>query len=434
MNYSIDLRVDIVSLSTNKTVWMAFTSVPAHGKDYNLDFANIPINMSEFLPTNIDDVLPAIPEEYRAEGYLVVDATIIRLLSRYTPRIYFEASRRAGVPQEGRSVYIDDVELVESECSLSPPSADPDYCHPTGPVNCSFQDRTFCGWSKVNGTWNFVNIDSNLAIQLTAKTETGKVESQTSCATQTACFSFRHGFKVNHAVVLHVKVQEKSMSKKKLWFKSELESPTGENKWDLAFVSFSTSDDYVVLLEAQRIDNDVPAQEGLVYIDDIQFVPFPCDVYSALTEEESTATGISVTTNTAVTVTIALLVLTVASVALVVFCRRRRRKIRESIATRQAQELELRPLHGGVGDDIIVHHGSDPHGSLESVYDQIPNFWSPDDGTNDHYDLPEASAEEGNQMAPASTAADNVRAPSLPNRPTDHYDLPGTCCKKKSAQ
>jgi hypothetical protein len=111
----------------------------------------------------------------------------------------------------------------------------------------------------------------------------------------------------------------------------------------------------------------------------------PLSTSSAPKEDESSATTIGLI------VTIALLVLTSASIALVAFCRQRRRKTRESIATRQAQELELRPLQSGVGDDIIVHHGPDPHGSLESVCDQIPNSSSPDDGTNDHYDLPEAS-------------------------------------------
>jgi hypothetical protein len=47
------------------------------------------------------------------------------------------------------------------------------------------------------------------------------------------------------------------------------------------------------------------------------------------------------------------------------------------------------------------------HTGRESVYDQIPNSWSPDDDTNDYYDLPEASAEQGNQMTAASRAADN---------------------------
>jgi hypothetical protein len=283
VNYSIDLRVEIAG-----TVWLASTSVSDPGKDDHLDLAKIPI-----------------------------DIKITDITNNFY--ITFEASRRVSVPQKGRSVYMDDVMLVQSPCSLSPPSASPDFkCHPTGPLNCSFQDSTFCGWSR--GYWNFVNIDSNLAIQLTTTTETSKLQSQNSCATQTACLSFCYGFKVNYAIGLYVKVQEKSMSPKTLWFKSELESPIRENKWDVAFISFSTSDDYVVYFETQRIDKDVPAQEGLVYIDDIQFVPFSCDVYHttqttqlpttemnttpallstlALNEEESSDT-ISVTTTTA---------------------------------------------------------------------------------------------------------------------------------------
>jgi hypothetical protein len=351
-------------------------------------------------------------------------------------------------------VYIDDVEFVESKCSVYPHSANPDYCHPMGPSNCSFQDNTFCAWDRDNGGtgWNLVHINSNTAIQL-INVETGKLQSRTSCAIQTACLSFRYYFKVNYIVDLRVAVVENLVPPRLLWNESKSESQPEENKWDLAFIPLSTSDEYVVYFETLIIDEIVSDQEGLVYIDDIQFVPFPCDVYHTITtqfpapammnttqyplstlvlnKEESATAAISVTTLTALIITIALLVLTVvtfASIVLVVFCRRRRRKTRESMATRQAreQELELCPLHGGVGDDIIVHHGPGPHGLLESVYDEIPNSWSPDDDTNNHYDLPEASAEEGNQMPAASMAADKTRAPSLPNRATDHYDLPGT--------
>jgi hypothetical protein len=94
------------------SVWLASTSVSAPGKDYHFDLAKIPIKR-------------------RTDFY-----------------INFEASRLVGVAQEGRSVYIDDVELVQSPCSLSPPSASPDYCHPIGSLNCSFQDSTFCRWNR----------------------------------------------------------------------------------------------------------------------------------------------------------------------------------------------------------------------------------------------------------------------------------------------
>jgi hypothetical protein len=237
-------------------------------------------------------------------------------------------------------------------------------------LNCSFQDGTFCGWNSVKESWNFVHINSNTAIQCTKSGKCGKLQSQTFCATQTACLSFRYYFQVNFAVGLRVVVQEKSRSSTILWFKSDSESQPWQSQWDIAFVNFSTSDDYVVYFETKEIENT----EGSVYIDDIQFVPFPCDVYHttqttplpttvlnstsallstlALNEEESSAT-ISVTTTTAsfptpmthttqaplstlsalkeeesssttiaLIVTIVLLVLTGASVALVVVCRR----------------------------------------------------------------------------------------------------------------
>jgi hypothetical protein len=149
------------------------------------------------------------------------------------------------VPQEGRSVYIDDVQLQQSPCSLIPPSASPDYCHPTGPLNCSFQDNTFCGWNSES--WNFVHVDSNTAIQLTTNTKTSKkLQSQTSCATQKACLSFRYDFKVNNAINLSVAVKEKSASPRILWSANKSESQHGQNKWDFATIPFSTSDDYVI--------------------------------------------------------------------------------------------------------------------------------------------------------------------------------------------
>jgi hypothetical protein len=184
VNNTIDLRVYIANVPspTLEAVDWTSSSVLAPGKDDYSDLAQIPIKTTQDFS------------------------------------IKFEASRRVSVPQEGRSVYIDDVKLVQSSCSLSPPSASPDFCHNTEPLNCSFQDSTFCGWSSVNGSWNFVHFDSNTAIQFSKTTKTGKLQSQTSCATQTACLTFRYNFKVNDAIGLSVAVKEERALPRTLWF------------------------------------------------------------------------------------------------------------------------------------------------------------------------------------------------------------------------
>jgi hypothetical protein len=300
-------------------------------------------------------------------------------------------------------------------------------------------------------------------------TAVGRLVSQTSCLPkyQPVCLSFRYAFDFNAIIRLRVVLVDDAWimyERRLLWLTFSSESRPADGTWDIAMISFSPANRYNVLFEAKRLDDDLSHQYS-VYIDDIQFVPLPCDVYQTSARTEQTSPFPSATTNanvssflnaprlsttsapkdegspttssgttiTSLIVTIVLLVLAGASVALAVFCRWRSRLKRESTATSQARahELKLRPLHahqhGGDDDGDVIVHQPDAHGSLESVYNEIPISWSPDDGVNpvtDHYDLPNASAERGDQLAAASLATDNAEAPSLPNRVADHYDLP----------
>jgi hypothetical protein len=79
--------------------------------------------------------------------------------------IHFGASRREGDLHKNGSVYIDDVQIVKSPCEIYPPTADPDYCYPSDlPINCTFDDATFCEWKNIGESWDFSNIMGNMMI------------------------------------------------------------------------------------------------------------------------------------------------------------------------------------------------------------------------------------------------------------------------------
>jgi hypothetical protein len=250
MNYSIDLRVDIVNAETLTVtkVWLASTPVSDPGKDDHFDLTKIPID---------------IPKDFY---------------------IKFEVSRRVGMPQEGRSVYIDDVELVKSPCSLSPPCASPDYCHPIGSLNCSFQDSTFCGWNSVIDSWSFVNTSSgNALIGLKNNAAHGTLRSQRFCSNSSAMhcllFRFRYAFFMNYSMDLRVDIVSTVSSKATtVWMASTSVSDSGKGDYlDIAEIPIFTKNDIYIKFEASRRAG-VPQEGRSVFIDDVELVESPCSL------------------------------------------------------------------------------------------------------------------------------------------------------------
>jgi hypothetical protein len=63
--------------------------------------------------------------------------------------IYFFASRRDGYLHNNGSVYIDDVQIVESPCDQYPINSHPDLtdnCYPIESATCDFENSSFCSW------------------------------------------------------------------------------------------------------------------------------------------------------------------------------------------------------------------------------------------------------------------------------------------------
>jgi hypothetical protein len=198
-------------------------------------------------------------------------------------RVQFRTYRLRGVPQQGRSVYIDDVEFVQSPCELYPPTAHPHYCYFTGPSNCTFQENTFCGWKREwdwEISWIFVNSTGRTMIHLENNKDKRQLESRLSCATKdnAACLMFRYAFDVSDTIELQVLIQKSSPQfPQTLWTSSSSVSLPGDNM-DIGRVPITSTENYRVRFYARR-HSGVPQQGRSVYIDDVEFVQSPCKLY-----------------------------------------------------------------------------------------------------------------------------------------------------------
>jgi hypothetical protein len=158
------------------------------------------------------------------------------------------------------SVYIDNVEFVDSPCERFPPTALPD-CYSTRPTNCSFRENSLCGWRDFHNAWSFVKAGGRPTLHADYRV-TGSLGSHKSCfpgeGPRVGCLSFKYGFEQNGTVVLRVVIfifsGFNSGNTVTLWSTSNSEHHPGQEDLDIGRVPISLTYDYYVSFEIYKRD------------------------------------------------------------------------------------------------------------------------------------------------------------------------------------
>jgi hypothetical protein len=230
INYAVDLRVEIRedTFSKNTTLWAMSSSVSRPGED--MDIAQIP------------------------------------LAERVAHNVYFVAFRRAGVLHPNNSVYIDDVQFVDSPCDQYPINSHPDLtdnCHTIEKASCTFDDSEFCSWYDFDLQWNFVTtFSANTLIYLKNNAARGTLGNQRFCSDTSAthCLSFRYVSSVHYSIDLRVTIVDVQNNyyyakSKTAWFSPVSVSDLGTvDHLDLAQIPFEMTNYFYIEFEASRRD------------------------------------------------------------------------------------------------------------------------------------------------------------------------------------
>jgi hypothetical protein len=173
------------------------------------------------------------------------------------------------------SLYIDDVEFVESPCNFNPPSADQGYYR--GPDNCTFDDAIFSGWKDVHGDWAFVDIKDSRMVKYDNSYKMGKLESKKYYVKKDvdACLIFKYTFDVSYVADLRVEIGNYVDVTSVKWTMSSSVSRPGQVDLDTGLAPLSETVAYKIYFVASRREG-VHHQNSSVYIDDVRFVESPC--------------------------------------------------------------------------------------------------------------------------------------------------------------